>query len=210
MLEYVHDCANMKHVHICIAFKSTCCVSMMYVCTYAFMPHAKLIAFELAGEDRDRRENPVWSRFENCVFRVAQTWLNGIFPSPREFCGQLKRNQIYLSYSKSPARAHKTHAYETYIHTYIHTRQRPAQAQQVPRELVSQLTEMGFPEVKAIAALKNSGNEVMDAIAWLDEHADEPDEYCTHLCYVYICACVCVCVYIYIYIYIYIYTVEMK
>ncbi len=33
--------------------------------------------------------------FENCVFRVAQTWLNGIFPSPREFCGQLKRNQLY-------------------------------------------------------------------------------------------------------------------
>jgi hypothetical protein len=33
--------------------------------------------------------------FENCVFRVAQTWLSGIFPSPREFCGQLKRNQLY-------------------------------------------------------------------------------------------------------------------
>ncbi len=70
------------------------------------------------------------------------------------------------------------------MHAYIHThmQQRPAQPQQVPHELVRQLTEMGFPEVKAIAALKNSGNEMMDAIAWLDEHADEPEEYCKHFC----------------------------
>jgi hypothetical protein len=39
---------------------------------------------------------PRFEPFENCVFRVAQTWLNGIFPSPREFCGQLKRNQLYI------------------------------------------------------------------------------------------------------------------
>jgi uncharacterized UBP type Zn finger protein len=56
--------------------------------------------------------------------------------------------------------------------------QRSAQPQQVPRELINQLTEMGFSEVKAIAALKNAGNEVLDAIGWLDEHADEPDEFC--------------------------------
>jgi hypothetical protein len=55
----------------------------------------KLIAFELAGEDRDRRKNRVLSRLKIAFFRVAQTWLNGFFPSPREFCGQLKRNQLY-------------------------------------------------------------------------------------------------------------------
>ncbi len=53
----------------------------------------KLIAFELAGSRP--KGKPRSEPFENCVFRVAQTWLNGIFPSPREFCGQLKRNQLY-------------------------------------------------------------------------------------------------------------------
>jgi hypothetical protein len=56
----------------------------------------KLIAFELAGEDRDRRGNPVLRRLKIAFFRVAQTWSNGIFPLPREFCGQLKHNQLYL------------------------------------------------------------------------------------------------------------------
>jgi hypothetical protein len=48
------------------------------------------------GRRRSRpKAKPRFEPFENCVFRVAQTWLNGIFPSPREFCGQLKRKQLY-------------------------------------------------------------------------------------------------------------------
>ncbi len=47
------------------------------------------------GRRRSRpKGKPSFEPFEICVFRVAQTWLNGIFPSPREFCGQLNRNQL--------------------------------------------------------------------------------------------------------------------
>jgi hypothetical protein len=35
-----------------------------------FLVHVKLIAFELAGEDRDRRENPVLSRFKIAFFAL--------------------------------------------------------------------------------------------------------------------------------------------
>ncbi len=49
-----------------------------------------------------RRSRPKGKRrfepFENCVFRVVQTWWNGIFPSPRELCGQLKRKELYMYY----------------------------------------------------------------------------------------------------------------
>ncbi len=56
----------------------------------------KLIAFELAGEDGRAKRTPRCEPFEICVLRVAETWLNGIFPLPREFCGQLRRKQLYL------------------------------------------------------------------------------------------------------------------
>ncbi len=48
------------------------------------------------GRRRSRpKGKPRFKPFGNCVLRVAQTWLNGNFPSPREFCGQLKRKQLY-------------------------------------------------------------------------------------------------------------------
>ncbi len=47
-----------------------------------------------------------------------------------------------------------------------------------------------------IAALKGSGNEMMDAIAWLDEHADEPEEYCKHFCYVCMHVGMYVCIHV--------------
>jgi hypothetical protein len=79
------------YVCVCVCGYAHVCIC---VCIHA---RVKLIAFELAGEDRDRKVKAHFEPFENCVFRVAQTWLNGIFPSPREFCSQLKRNQLYTA-----------------------------------------------------------------------------------------------------------------
>ena len=43
------------------------------------------------------------------------------------------------------------------------------------QELVKQLTDMGFPKVRALAALRNSSFDLIDALQWLEEHADDPD-----------------------------------
>jgi hypothetical protein len=43
------------------------------------------------------------------------------------------------------------------------------------QELVKQLTEMGFSKVRAMAALRNSSFDLIDALQWLEEHADDPD-----------------------------------
>ncbi len=80
----------------------SCTYTYIHTPTYIYMWQCvlgclKLIAFESAGEDRERRETPVLSRLEIAFFRVAQTWSDGIFPSHREFCGQLKRNQLYAA-----------------------------------------------------------------------------------------------------------------
>ena len=54
--------------------------------------------------------------------------------------------------------------------------QRP-RAQNVPQDLVSQLTEMGFSRTKAIAALKSSELDLLDAINWLSEHCEEEESF---------------------------------
>jgi hypothetical protein len=81
------------------------------------------------GRQRSRAKGtPVVSR-ENCVLRVAQTWLNGIFPLPREFCGQLKRKQLYVGilsmyahkrYIQHVCLCTHTHGTECICMTYIH------------------------------------------------------------------------------------------
>ena len=43
------------------------------------------------------------------------------------------------------------------------------------QELVKQLMEMGFSKLKATAALRNSSFDLIDALQWLEEHADDPD-----------------------------------
>jgi hypothetical protein len=100
-LPHTRDCDCDGHVNLntyhCFshAFQTHCLQPLIYA--------VKLIAFELAGEDRDRREHPVLSRLKIAFFAL-QTWFNGIFPSPREFCGQLKRNQLYSDYGLGSCR----------------------------------------------------------------------------------------------------------
>jgi hypothetical protein len=58
----------------------------------------------------------------------------------------------------------------------------PQRAQQqqnamVVQELVKQLTEMGFSKVRAMAALHNSSYDLIDALQWLEEHADELESF---------------------------------
>jgi hypothetical protein len=68
------------------------------------------------GRRRSRpKGKPRFEPLEKCVFRVAQTWLNGSLSSPREFCGQL--NQLYMQFK---------HLYEcmctyTPVHTHWYT-----------------------------------------------------------------------------------------
>lgn len=45
----------------------------------------------------------------------------------------------------------------------------------VAQELVKQLTDMGFSKLRALAALRNSSFDLIDALQWLEEHADDPD-----------------------------------
>jgi hypothetical protein len=57
------------HIHACK------CVEYIYiyiymVCGCVLVLRVKLIAFELAGEDRDRRENPVLSRLKIAFFAL--------------------------------------------------------------------------------------------------------------------------------------------
>jgi hypothetical protein len=51
-----HALLNIIHTYMCI-------------CRYAYI-YIELIAFELAGEDRDRRENPVLSRLKIAFFAL--------------------------------------------------------------------------------------------------------------------------------------------
>ena len=58
----------------------------------------------------------------------------------------------------------------------------PQRAQQqqnamVVQELVKQLTEMGFSKVRAMKALHNSSYDIIDALQWLEEHADELESF---------------------------------
>jgi len=58
--------------------------------------------------------------------------------------------------------------------------QQRAQQQQnamVVQELVKQLTEMGFSKVRAMAALRSSSYDLIDALQWLEEHADDPESF---------------------------------
>ena len=43
------------------------------------------------------------------------------------------------------------------------------------QELLKQLTEMGFSKPRAAAALRSSNFDLIDALQWLEEHADDPD-----------------------------------
>lgn len=72
---------------------------------------------------------------------------------------------------------HTHHKLMKYVFQPSAAQRRPA-AQQVPQESVQQLTEMGFSQAKAIAALKSNANDFLDAVNWLDEKADEPESYC--------------------------------
>jgi hypothetical protein len=94
-----------QHIHACMHACMYACVHVcmpvcMHVCICIYMYKVALIRFVKAdciwvGRRRSRpKGNPRFEPFENCVFGVAQTWLHGISPSPREFCGQLKRNQL--------------------------------------------------------------------------------------------------------------------
>ena len=47
----------------------------------------------------------------------------------------------------------------------------------VVQELVKQLTEMGFSKVRAMAALRSSSYDLIDALQWLEEHADDPESF---------------------------------
>ena len=47
----------------------------------------------------------------------------------------------------------------------------------VAQELIKQLTDMGFTKVRAMAALRNSSYDLIDALQWLEEHADDPESF---------------------------------
>ena len=47
---------------------------------------------------------------------------------------------------------------------------------QMAQELVQQLTEMGFSKARAMAALRSSSFDLIDALQWLEEHADDPED----------------------------------
>jgi hypothetical protein len=101
-------------VYVCMY---ACMHVCMYVTAHALPDRGFALALRMCGPKADcvwvgrRRSrpkgNPRFEPFENCVFRVAQTWLNGIFPSPREFCGQLKRNQLYIQYTHTKTQTYK-------------------------------------------------------------------------------------------------------
>ncbi len=79
------------------------------------------------GRRRSRAKGkPRCEPFENCVLRVAQTWLNGIFPLPREFCGQLKRKKLYTHTSnglwRQGIQRKKTEMDVICVCIYLHTR----------------------------------------------------------------------------------------
>ncbi len=110
-------------IYVCLQYASVC--MHVYVCVwYLYSVFARNLTTctckadcVWVGRRRSRpKGNPRFKPFENCVFCVVQTWLNGIFPSPREFCGQLKRNQhTYVclqTYKHTHTRTH------TYIYTY--------------------------------------------------------------------------------------------
>ncbi len=63
-----------KNVAILHTYMYVCMCACMYVSRAAQMAGIyallKLIAFELAGEDRDRRENPVLSRLKIAFFAL--------------------------------------------------------------------------------------------------------------------------------------------
>ncbi|KAJ1473651.1 hypothetical protein T484DRAFT_1835207 [Baffinella frigidus] len=52
-------------------------------------------------------------------------------------------------------------------------------AAQAEREIVKQLLDMGFSDIKAKAAVRQTDVDLMDAVTWLSDHAEEPDAFFT-------------------------------
>jgi hypothetical protein len=115
----------------------------------------KLIAFELAGEDRNRREAPVLSRLKIAFFALHKRGRTGFSPrienfaanskaisftSIAIFAGQLKRNQLYLANRNLHAASQMPHTRtHTHTHTYLRTRHAHT-ASQMPFSLSQTLT----------------------------------------------------------------------
>ncbi len=141
----IHVCIHISYqfvfcVYACVCMCFACmhvyaCVLRVCMCTYEHDLPGNIFTYKAdcvwVGRRRSRpKKKHRFEPFENCAFCVAQTWLNGIFPSPREFCGQLKRNQLYV-HNRFPLMFAGLHTYTwytwlniftyVYIHTYIHT-----------------------------------------------------------------------------------------
>jgi hypothetical protein len=103
-------------------------------------------------------------------------------------CAKIFRAVILNAEPAFPAtrlkRAHRSSCVRVWL-TYFwrgqqQQQQQRAQQQQnamVVQELVKQLTEMGFSKVRAMAALHNSSYDLIDALQWLEEHADELESF---------------------------------
>jgi hypothetical protein len=61
----------------------------------------KLIAFELAGEDRERRENPVVSRLKIAFYALHKRGQTGFSPCLENFAANSNANSFIFKYSST-------------------------------------------------------------------------------------------------------------